>query len=160
MLVFIVHNGQNHGSGSEAAVTVLPAIALRQRSCHTAVQLLLSQTTKVFLLQPRLQLKHRSCLPSGPSSIDLLRFWRSSLGFTVAAAIFHASRSLAYSTHVCVLTPARRIVSLMHCAVDMYGRPARRFARTQLVKKRRGRRFSGIRATWPAHLIRRSSIVA
>ena len=93
--VFIEHNGQNHGSGSDAAVTTLPAIALKQRSCHTAVQLSLSQTTNVPLWQPRLQLKHRSCLPSGPSSIGPFRFCCSFLGFTAAEMARQASLSSA-----------------------------------------------------------------
>ena len=108
-----------------------------------------------------------SCCSLACSKASLLFAVRAELDqFVEISALefgFHVccgTRSRASFTHVCVLTPAQRIVPLMHCTVDMHGRPARRFAQTQLVRKRRGRRFSGIRAIWPAHLIRRSSIVA
>ena len=151
----ILHSGQNHRSGSASAVTPSP----KQRSCQTAVHPS-QQTRGPIPWLPFLQLKHRSCEPSSPISIGPALDVRLILGVTFAANSAQASRSSATVTQSSVSTPARRIVSLMQCAVDKYGRPTRRFALTQEVRKRRGRRFSGILATWPAQRKRKSSIAS
>ena len=88
------------------------------------------------------------------------RRWLLSFGSMPMHRDLHALLSCANSIHSSGSSPARRMVSLKHHAVDICWPPCRRGCRTQEVRNRRGSRSTGIRATCPIHRMRRSSMVS
>ena len=87
------------------------------------------------------------------------RRWLLSFGSMPMHRDLHALLSCANSIHSSGSSPARRMVSLKHHAVDICWPPCRRGCRTQEVRNRRGSRSTGIRATCPIHRMRRSSLL-